>query len=396
MNDKLYGAWLMDLAAYFINKQKYQLITLSKNNDEIWLVNSTNKMAPLILITTQRTQDFDDEIILKQRETLATVFQTSPRGINISVNAKSDRFDDLNVGVGVDFVSPSTAIESFEGIRSVLKESKNVEFSLAKSLINLKRTLAKSQMVIRKPLYATYILMALLVVSFIGTFLFLNEINNYDLAYIVMGGFYKPLVVEGKEFLRFFTSAFITTDLFELILCLMIVRNAGKLVEPQLGPVKYLGVFFGGIFFSNLMLFITNDAPLGAGIIPGICALLGYILVIVYEAKAYRNQRILSQVISLSIITALYISLPTISNYGLFGSLFLGILIGFAGTKSKDWSQIRKVMKFAIPAFMLGMVLISLKHTQYDFNKPVHEALISVYKHFNLDWYANHLQNIIK
>lgn len=394
MNDKQYGAWLLDLASYFINNQNYQMITLSRANDEIWLVNPANKTAPLVLITTKKSQNYDDDAILKQRETLAVVFQTSPRGINISVNRESDRFDEHNVSVGPDFKSPSEILEQFEAIEFVLKNAKNVDYSFTKSLISLKRTIAKKQGIKQKPLYASLGLSAVMVVFYVLAKFFLNSINSYDLAYIVLGGFYKPLVVEGLELWRFITSAFLTMDLFELILGLMILRNAGKLIEPTVGWWKFLWLFFLGVFFGNLMLFITNDAPLGAGIITGICTLLGYILVIVYEIKAYRNQRIMGQVISLGIIIFLYVSLPTISNYGLVGSFFLGLLLGFQGTKRKDWQTIRNVLKYAIVIFVLGMIAIALLHTSYEMESTILNAMVGVYEYFDLGWYANHLRLI--
>lgn len=396
MNDKLYGAWLMDLAAYFINKHKYQMITLSKANDEIWLVNPLNKISPLIMISTTQSNDFDDAAILKQRETLAVIFQTSPRGINISVNNTSDRFDEVNVGVSVDFASPSKVTDTFSDLSTVLKESKNVEYSLAKSLINLKRTLARSQRIKSKPMYGTYILSAILIVVYLLTVGFLNEVNSLDMAYIVMGGFYKPLVVQGMELTRFITSAFISTDLFELILSIMILRNAGNLIERQIGWLKYLALFFTGIVFGNIMLFITNDAPLGAGIVTGLTTLFGYISILIFETKAYRNQRLMSQVITMAIIIFLYISMPTVSTSGQLGSLFVGILLGFMGTKRPDWESIRKTLKVAVPVFILGMVGIALTKTQFEFNESIHNTLIMVYEHFNIDWYANHLRTFLQ
>lgn len=396
MNDKLYGAWLMDLAAYFINKHKYQMITLSKANDEIWLVNPLVKVSPLILITTTRTDDFDDESILKQRETLAVLFQTSHRGVNISVNESSERFDDHNVGVSYGFVSPSKIIDYFGELDSLLRVSKNTEIAMAKSLINLKRTLAKSQGLRAKPMYGTYVLSALIVVSYLLSLFFLSKINSLEMAYIALGSFYKPLVVQGLEVFRFITSAFVTTDIFEVILSIMVLRNTGNLIERQIGWAKYLGIFFSGIIFGNIMLFITNDAPLGAGIVTGLCSLLGFIIVLMFEVRAYRNQRFLSQIITLSFICMLYISMPTVSNSGLLGSLFLGVLLGFLGTKRADWENIRKALKIAVPLFVVGMVGIALTKTQFEFNESVHQALISVYDYFNIDWYANHLRTFLK
>lgn len=206
MNDKQYGAWLLDLASYFIIRQNYQMITLSRANDEIWLVNPANKTAPLVLITTKKSQNFDDEAILKQRETLAVVFQTSPRGINISVNRESNRFDEHNIALGPDFKSPSEILEQFEGIETILKFAKNVDYSFTKSLISLKRTIANKQGIKKKPLYASLGLSAVMIVFYVLAKVFLNTVNSSDMAYIVLGGFYKPLVVEGLELWRFITS----------------------------------------------------------------------------------------------------------------------------------------------------------------------------------------------
>lgn len=392
MNDKQYGAWLMELASYFITKEHYQMITLSRANDEIWLVNPSNKHVPLLLITTRTTQDFNDDALQKQRETLAVIFQTSPRGLNISVNDKSTRFDEINAAVGPDFKSPTEGLDFFENIETVLKPSKNLDYSYTKALVTLKRTIAKSQGFKSKPLYATIAISVMLVVFNTLTYFFLQNIMSYEMAYLALGAFYKPLVVEGFEMWRFVTSAFLTTDIFELILAIMIMRSAGKLIEPTTGPMKFLGLFLAGIIFGNIMLFITMDVPLGAGIVTGICSLLGYIMVIVFEIKAFRNSRIMSQLTSLTIITLLYISLPTVTNYGMLGATFLGVLFGFLDTKRTDWQKIRDVLKVAIPVFITLMVAICFMHLSFESDVSVQDALIRVYDYFNLDWYVKRLQ----
>ena len=396
MNEKQYGAWLMDLANYLMNDQGYQMATISKKTDEVWLINTKHKLAPVVMISTIATQDFDDEIIVKQRETLALIFQTSPMGVNISVNPDSNRWDDANVNVTPNFKSPSSVLDGYTNIEKVLKYAKNADFMLARSLMNLKKTLAKKQQGLGKPLYATWALSIMVALFFALSLFFTKDLGDNALIYIVMGAFYKPLVAQGYELWRFVTSAFVSIDFFDFILSLLILRNAGRLIESKMGWKQFLSIFLLGTFVGNLMLYLTQDSVLGFGIAHGVCALLGSLLVFTFDYKAYRSSGFVSQVVSLAIITTLYTTTSAVSVEGMVGALFVGILCGFLQSKRKDWKIIRKGLKIALPLFLFGLVTLAILRPSYLSQPEVIQSLIQIFNRYHLDGYANHLQNLFQ
>lgn len=394
MNEKQYGAWLMDLANYLINTQGYQMATISKKTDEVWLINPKHKLAPVVMISTMATQDFDDAMIVKQRETLALIFQTSPLGVNISVNPDSNRLDAMNVNVTPNFKSPSDVLEGYLNIEKVLKYAKNADFMLARSVMNLKKTLAKKQQGLGKPLYATWALSILVALFFAISLFFTKDLGDNPLVYVMMGAFYKPLVAQGYEMWRFVTSAFVSIDVFELLLSLLILRNAGRLIETKMGWKQFLGIFLLGTFVGNLMLYITQDAVLNFGIAHGICALVGALFVFTLDYKAYRSSGFMSQVISLTIITALYATTSTVSLEGMFGALFVGVLCGFLQSSRKDWQIVRQGLKIALPLFIVALIGVAMTRPYYSNQPDVIQALVAIFRRYHWDGYANHLQNL--
>ncbi|WZU02630.1 hypothetical protein MGH68_06960 [Erysipelothrix sp. D19-032] len=68
--NKLYGAWLIELSNYLIKEHGYQMITMTKANDEIWLTNATHASLPIIMITSKPPQAIDPLAIQAHRESL--------------------------------------------------------------------------------------------------------------------------------------------------------------------------------------------------------------------------------------------------------------------------------------------------------------------------------------
>lgn len=396
MEEKLYGAWLLELSTYFIRQQKYQLVTMSENNDEVWLVNTRNKELPILMISSNPTQNFDFKRIDAQRNTLASLFNTSANGLNISINPLSEEFSANTVGVNPSFQSSSDMLDIFQGVGSVLKVSNNPDIHLAKAVLSFKKTLSKSQIKVRKKTPATLVLcLVSIVVSLLGMgFYYLYP--NYSLTYIALGGFYKPLIVEGYEIWRFITSAFVNIDIFELLLSLLVLRNAGRLLEPLLGWKRYLLIFLSGIFFGNLVLYITNEVTISVGVITGICALLGYLLVYGYEVKVYRNSQIMGHILNLAFVTVLYVGLPTVSKLSMFAALYLGILYGFYFSKKPGNEQIKNILKYAIPFFIVVVCFIAYSRPWYEINEPLNHALVDIFNDLKLTPYAQRLQSLFK
>ncbi|QIK69878.1 rhomboid family intramembrane serine protease [Erysipelothrix sp. HDW6C] len=397
MDNKQYGAWIIELSNYFIKNYGYQLITMSKNNDEIWIVNAENKTTPIIMITTQPTQNLQRDVVGKHRESLAIVFKTQPIGLNISVNAESLLMDEYNVLVSEGVKSDSLTLSQFTGISSVLKNTGNPERSLTRAVMDLRKTMNRSQKKARLKFFpgSTAISIVAVAMFTVISLLALNGIE-YDFAAIMMGGFYKRFVVDAFEIWRFITSAFVHVDLFHLLLSLMALRNMAAILEPTLGWKKFVTIFFSGIFVGNIFLFIAEDTLIGIGMGGGLFALLGALLVYLYETQGYRNPRILSQMTSVFFVNIFLTLIPGVSGMSLLGGLFIGVLFGFMFSRRNDWLLLRKGLRIMVPVFVIALVAVMLTRRVPAVESAIDKGVIASWRDLGFTWYSDHLSNLLK
>ncbi|CAM4228005.1 rhomboid family intramembrane serine protease [Erysipelothrix aquatica] len=394
--NKLYGAWLIELSNYLIKEHGYQMITMTKANDEIWLTNATHASLPIIMITSKPLQAIDPLAIQAHRESLAVVFKTEAKGLNISVDDNTTVRNDENVVVLPGYTSHSKFMEQFPNIENSISMSSNPEKSLSKAVMDLRKTMFKAQKQVQRKMFpATNAIMIMAMIGY-GLALFLAMQGfDFDSVMIMAGGFYKPLVGYGYEVWRFVTSAFVHIDFFHLLLNLMILRNIATLLEPVVGWKRFLIIFFVGTISGNMFLFIMQDTAIGYGMAAGLAATLGALLIYVYETQIYKVPRVLSQISSIVFMNILIMMLPGSSYTAMGGGLFAGLLLGFLFSKRRDWESIRTGLKVLMPIFYILLIAIMVMQRDAISNATIAENLIKSWDSFGFTGYSEHLKNIL-
>jgi len=153
------------------------------------------------------------------------------------------------------------------------------------------------------------------------------------------GGQYAPAVWAG-EWWRLFTAIFLHGGLLHLFVNGFSLYSLGVLVEPNLGPGRYLVLFFGSGLAAALatQAFVTDVPSVGAsGAVFGVAG-----LVLADELARRRQYREIARAggprlrPAWSIIPALALNLglgaavPVINNYAHVGGLVAGYLLGVA------------------------------------------------------------------
>ena len=90
-------------------------------------------------------------------------------------------------------------------------------------------------------LLATYILIA---VNLFVFFVLEQGIFRGRLDWLVLGANYAPAVIKEKEFYRLFTSMFLHSDIEHLFNNMLLLCYIGKLLEEQIGKLRYLFIYF--------------------------------------------------------------------------------------------------------------------------------------------------------
>lgn len=358
--------WILELSNYFVKKYKYQVITLNQETQEVWLINKDQKKHPIILLSAKRVEDFDSEAIDAHRRALSLLFKSEFGGINISVNPESLIYSETDVLVGVGSVRASNdVLAEFSSLDQVLQVTKNFGFAKNRAVQTLNKSMSKLQkMTNLKKNKVTTILSIIMLASylFVSVFAYLNDISGIS-ALVMFGAYTKPMVSLAHEWWRLITPMFLHADILHLLMNVIAFRNIAAIVEPELGWKRYLLVMVSGVIFGTGFTYVQGAYVIAVGASAGIYALLGVLLVMMYERELFKNKLVLRQVMSILSINLLLSLMPGVSFIGHLGGFYIGIFFGFAFSKRKDWKFIRDFGKgMTVASFViLGVLLFTSK-----------------------------------
>lgn len=353
--------WALELSNYFIKKYKYQLMTLNKETQEMWLIHANHEF-PILMISTLKTDDFNHEELRLHRHALSMLIKSKAEGINFSVNKNSTLHDEQNIVVSDEGVSSTHILNVFSDLDLLLKPSSNLGLAMNRVAQSIQKNMSRIQKVnALQSSLMTLILSVILVLMFaLSYFISFKYEMSFTETLIWLGAYYKPLIVIGNQYWRLITPMLLHGSFLHLFMNLLAMRNLGTILERELGAWRYLFTIVMGVLFGSVFLFIRNDASIAIGISAGIYALLGVLMVYLFEKDLLKNRMILMNVAS-TILINLYISLmPNVSMTGHLGGLYAGVILGFVFSKRKDWEQIRLFSKliFGISVILLAVLMI--------------------------------------
>ncbi|MEG0327358.1 MAG: rhomboid family intramembrane serine protease [Erysipelothrix sp.] len=391
-----YDSWLIELSNYFIKEYGYQMITMSKDNTEIWMVNPLNKVNPIVMLSSLPISRFNAEAIGKHRESLAIVFKTMAEGINISVYPEKDYITEKNVVVGPLYKSSSLALSQFKNIETVLKESNNPDRALSKAVLNLKRTVQQSQKKsFVKAFPVTNAISTICIVIFsIAVYLRMTGIDSTTTA-VMLGAFYKRFILDAHEFWRFITAGFLHVDFVHIMMNLFALRSLGSMLEPVYGHKKFLVILLAGIIGGNAFVYIVDSGVVGLGLSGGLFALLGALVVYLIETQAIKNPKVLRQVVSILMINLFISLMPGVSMAAHIGGFQAGVVLGFVFSKRSSWSTLRKQVAVLGGIFALAIVYIMIQKPYTTVDLALDNRVIDAWSQIGLKSYADRLLRLL-
>ena len=176
-----------------------------------------------------------------------------------------------------------------------------------------------------------------LVLSFGG----MTENASYMLEH---GAMYVPYIMENGENYRMFTSMFLHFGISHLINNMLTLVIMGRNVEPVVGKIRFLIIYFLSGFGGNLLSYfgesITQDYVVSAGASGAIFGLTGSLLAltIIYRGRVGQvtsRDMVIIQVTSrdmvIMIVLNLYLGFTSqgVDNLAHIGGLITGFLVTF-------------------------------------------------------------------
>ncbi|WP_342621388.1 rhomboid family intramembrane serine protease [Erysipelothrix sp. P66] len=393
-----YDAWVIEVANYFMKHFQYQMVSMTQDSSQVWLVNQNVEDNSIVMVTSTSLSNIDRAMISKHRESLALVFKTKAEGLNISVNQEDKVGDDLNVVVGPNYISSSQILDSYGELKGLLKVSQNPDRSLSKAVLSLKKTIGKMQKQARyRSFPVTNVISIICVVVFlIAQYLILVPGLNINTVAVMLGAFYKPFIVHAHEWFRFLTAGFLHISFLHLIMNLMSLRNLGVVMETVMEGKKYLFTLIAGILMGNAFVFILDEGVIGLGISGGLFALLGAMCVYLVETKAMRNPKVMSQVFQVLFINLIISTLPGVSATAHLGGLIAGVLCGLIFSKRKDWDYLRKGTMVLSSVFVVGIGIVMTQHAGTLSSPRLDMSVINSWYELGFKNYANRLSGFMK
>lgn len=183
----------------------------------------------------------------------------------------------------------------------------------------------------KKPI-CTIILIALNVVYFfVLSFGGMTEDGYYLLEH---GAVYAPYVMEYKEYYRLFTSIFLHFDITHLMNNMVTLGVVGANVEPVVGKVRFLLIYFisglGGNLLSLAVELKTQEYAISAGASGAIFGLTGALLCLAILNRG-RIGNVTRQGMLFMIAISLYLGFAGegVDNFAHIGGLLCGVIVTF-------------------------------------------------------------------
>ncbi|HET6786240.1 MAG TPA: rhomboid family intramembrane serine protease, partial [Erysipelotrichaceae bacterium] len=124
----------------------------------------------------------------------------------------------------------------------------------------------------------------------------------------------------------------------------------------------------------------------------GLYALLGVMLVYLYETGLIRQPMIQTQVLRMVFMNVLINFLPNISVLGHLGGLISGIMIGIICAKKPSWAGLRKHGMIALTLMSLFLIYFGVSYPKTEpYYVLTDEEVIKIADEVGLGFYADQL-----
>lgn len=173
-----------------------------------------------------------------------------------------------------------------------------------------------------------------MIVINVVVFLILSFQGNTEDAVFMMnhGSMYEPLVVQGHEYYRLFTSLFLHFGMSHLLNNMVLLGALGWNLEIETGKVKFLIIYIisglGGNFLSLAQGLSQGEQAVSAGASGAIFGLMGALLYVVIANRG-RMGRLSDKGILFMIALSLYYGFTSegVDNWAHIGGLVCGFIL---------------------------------------------------------------------
>jgi rhomboid protease GluP len=164
-------------------------------------------------------------------------------------------------------------------------------------------------------------------------FILLEIIGDTENSLFMMehGAQYPTKILEGREYWRFLTAAFLHFGFLHLLNNMVILLCVGPIMETALGHVKFLILYLlaavGGGVVSFLEMYLSGDYAVSAGASGAVFGIFGGLLWVVLRNKGkYASLNTKGMLFMIALCLYYGISTAGVDNWGHIGGLITGFV----------------------------------------------------------------------
>lgn len=401
--------FVYQLMHYLVCECNYKIVNVPGGKKDVWLANDKSELYPMIRLSSVQSTSlmFEKEYINKIKKALSIVIRVEKPLLMINTHKESAAFkeDDITqVVVGEYFVSDASLNIHFPKLsEKVHKVSDNQGecARLVRSMENYQRKKIKesNKLTFKNSPKVSILISALSIIAFCIISLIASGSSgeNWLADVVIGGGYYKAMVVYGKEYWRLLTTTFIHYDVFSLLFFVVAIFNIGKELEKHYSIWQYALIFFVSALVGNtcVMLFVENNISIGmAG---GLFGTLGAFIVYAWETKMFMNPyaRIkVSRIMMLGIASLFFSNADTLA---FLGGMCSGVFLAIIFSKHPFFKDLKRHFMICFVACLACLAYgISTTTTAFPEYDEINEAIVEEYERIGLAQYANYVDNYFK
>ena len=339
---------LVKIAYILMHEYGFVRVEVRNLKSEIWLSHLERTEANLIRLHIDSGFKFDrvEARTAQITKAIQAVFKQDLSFVELMLDEnevghlKTDR--GLSFHVSLERM-PEPLLELFPKLNQTYQES-SVTLSEMQKYIEPKKASTKPLTLMDRikllPKTTTLIIALLSLITLIinGT-----SLLGYDLyaTSIFFGAYYKTFILASHEYWRLLTYGLIHIDFFHLMMNSLALSNLGQFVERLYGPKKLIMTLLAGILMGALFVFVAQGNVLLVGISAGLYAILGLMVMYLFESGLIAQPAIQGQLWRTLMINILINFVPNVSVLGHVGGFVAGVLLGLVFSKTDRFKSLK-------------------------------------------------------
>jgi rhomboid protease GluP len=232
-------------------------------------------------------------------------------------------------------------------------------------------------------------LIIILICSAVFAAVHLMGMSSETEAGIVMGAYYKPLILAG-EWWRLLTVGFVHIGLLHLLMNMISFWSIGTVMEKMLGKRRYLIILFVSVIGGSLFLFASGGNPVAVGISGGLYGLLACYIMILYVNNLLMIPQIRNSVLRMCFINLLINFYPGVSYAAHLGGCVTGLILSLLLVRHPKLEKMRKSVMIAGAAFCTAMIFFCSRSLTIPSNEIYLQSDYNILKQYETFGFKNY------